>query len=305
MTVDTMNSVVVASDSLDMMSVALTKAVTIEHYTGADIHVAQAVYDHVADESTETIPAQDKVQLVEALKAMERKGLEDLIADQKPHVASLSTQVLWDKNKSKAILRLVGEQKADLLIKPVSHHNRVTDFLHAPLDWALMRQADCPVLISKQPWPEQKVVLACIDACNEAHETLNKRVLLSARRLADIVAGQLHIVTVFPDLGQRVDGYQVATDFDGMKADMKERREKHIAGLIEEHHLNATAHVLAGNPAAVICHLASTLAAAVTVVGTAARSGLAKVFVGNTAEDLFGQLTGDVLSVRDIDDDGR
>ena len=44
---------------------------------------------------------------------------------------------------------------------------------------------------------------------------------------------------------------------------------------------------------------ARELAATVTVMGTAARSGLGKLMLGNTAEDTLTRLEGDVLTVRD------
>ena len=298
---ETISKIVVASDSLHGMDTALEKAHVMEHYSGADVCVAEAVYDHVADEATETIDPEEKVQLVEALKARERKGLKDLAEPYRERIASLESRVLWDKNKVQAILALMDETGADLLIKPVSHHLLLTDYLHAPSDWSLMRHSDAPVLVSKKPWPVDRCVLACIDAGNQAHEHLNQRVLRTARLLSAVIGGQLHVVSVYSDLGQRVDGYQVAIDFEGLKAEMKERRENEIARWNAELELDATPHVLSGDPAKVIAALASDLDATVTVVGTAARGGLAKFFIGNTSEDLIRQLECDVLSVRDTD----
>ena len=309
--VNTIDTIVVADDHLtepglhpqeaQPMAVALEKAAVLEHYSGATVVAGVAAYDHVADESTEVIADVEKVQLVEALKAKERKGLSDLAARYQGRIAALETRLLWCKHPAQAILGLAGECDADLLIKPVSKHRLVTDYLHAPLDWAVMRQAGCPVLISKRPWPEEKVVLACVDAGNSAHDQLNERILKEAHRLSTVLAAPLHVVAVYSDLGQTVNNYQVAIDFEGLKADMKQRREQAIETFDSRLGLNATAHVLEGSPAKVIGVLAQELSATVAVVGTAARGGLAKFFVGNTAEDLIRHLPCDVVSVRDAD----
>lgn len=53
--VQQINNILIANDSLDGMHTALEKAATIEHYSGADIHVAEVIYDAIAEESEEHI----------------------------------------------------------------------------------------------------------------------------------------------------------------------------------------------------------------------------------------------------------
>jgi nucleotide-binding universal stress UspA family protein len=49
----------------------------------------------------------------------------------------------------------------------------------------------------------------------------------------------------------------------------------------------------------VIPELANDLGATLTVLGTAARTGLSKLLIGNTAEDMIGRIRGDVVTVRE------
>ena len=67
--------VIVANDSLEGMDSALAKAAMIEHYTGAEVRAMTVIYDAVAEEPEEILPEEQRVQLVEALKAAERPGL--------------------------------------------------------------------------------------------------------------------------------------------------------------------------------------------------------------------------------------
>ena len=141
--------VMLANDRLQGLDVALEKAAMIEHYSGAAIDVVEVLYDTIAEEPAKILPAADKANLIEGLKAAERHGLENLAAPYAEKVAELETRVLWDKNASEAILKELDG--VDLLIKPISRHQALFDRLPAPLDWALARSAPCPVLISKQP----------------------------------------------------------------------------------------------------------------------------------------------------------
>jgi universal stress protein E len=58
------------------------------------------------------------------------------------------------------------------------------------------------------------------------------------------------------------------------------------------------AHLVEGNPAREIPRTARQLGAAIVVMGALSRSGLQRVFIGNTAERVLGSLNCDVLVVK-------
>ena len=58
------------------------------------------------------------------------------------------------------------------------------------------------------------------------------------------------------------------------------------------------AHLVDGNPARVIPRLAKKLNAGIVVMGALSRSGLGRVFIGNTAERILGALPCDVLVIK-------
>lgn len=293
--------VMVANDRLDGMESALAKAALIEHYTGAEVRAVTVVHDSVADEPAEVMPDEQRIQLIEALKAAERQGLRRIADRYRGKVADLDIQVLWNRDARAAILDAAARAGVELLIKPVSEHHPLGDYLHTPLDWALMRDASCSVLISRRAdWNAPSCVLAAVDVTDVKHLALTRAVLTSAATLARVTGVPLHVATAYPSLGQSVGDLQVAMDYAGIKADMRAARQKATAHWITSLELEVgETHLLEGKPAVVIPDLANRLDATVTVLGTAARTGLRKLLIGNTAEDIIGRLRGDLLVVRE------
>jgi nucleotide-binding universal stress UspA family protein len=58
------------------------------------------------------------------------------------------------------------------------------------------------------------------------------------------------------------------------------------------------AHLVEGNPSREIPRVAGKLGAAIVVMGALSRSGLERLFIGNTAERVLGALNCDVLVVK-------
>ena len=293
-----LDKIFIANDSLLGIDIALGKAAVIEHFSGAVIEVAEVIYDTVAEEPPEVLPRDQQAMLIEGLKAAERNALERLVAPYRDRVASVQQRVIWNKQAATGIVGALDG--VDLLIKPVSQHKHVVDRLHAPLDWALMRQAPCPVLVSKRDWVATSVLVAAVDVADSEHAALNREILVIANQLAQILGAGLHVVSAYSSLGQQTGELQVAMDFEGIKADMRAAREAAATRLIEELDLRvAELHLVEGRPGAVIANLANRLGATITVLGTAARRGLSQLLMGNTAEHIISALEGDVLTVRE------
>lgn len=294
-----LDRLLIANDSLTGMDIALGKAAIIEHYTGAELMLAVAIYDTIAEEPPEVLPPQQQAVLIEGLKAAERNGLEQLVAPYRNKVATIDHQVLWNKNATTGIIEHLAD--FDLLIKPVSQHTQLVDRLNAPLDWSLMRSAECPVLISKQDWTDTSVLVAAVDAADTDHRALNQQILIVANDLANVLGARLHVVCAYPSLGQKRGELQVAMDYEGIKSDMRDSRDHLIHDLVAELDVDvAEIHLLEGKPGAVIPAMANELGAAVTVLGTAARRGLSQLIIGNTAERIIEALNGDVVTVREL-----
>ncbi|MEZ5560923.1 MAG: universal stress protein [Pseudomonadales bacterium] len=295
------NSIVIGHDRLDGIDRALEKAAVIEHYSGASIVAAEVIYDSIGDEPPEVLPRDQQARLIEAFKAAERAGLANAAEPYRERVANLELKVVWNRRADEGILHLVDEHHADLLIKPISEHHRIADYLHAPLDWTLTRTSPCAVLVSKgSSWQNPRAVLAAVDVADETHQALCREILSTAATLAAVLGTRLHVVCAYPSLGQSVNELQVAMDFEGIKADMRANRDDAVRRLLAELAIDdAEIHLLEGKPADVIPALASELGVTLTVLGTAARKGLKKLLIGNTAEDIISRIDGDIVTVRE------
>jgi len=293
---DSPKRTLVINDKLVGIEAALGKAALIEHYTGCEVEVAEVIWDFIEDEP---IPDVQKANLIEAFVAADRHSLKALLKPYEDRIAWSEARVLWNKRADEEILQEINRQRIDLVIKPSGSHS-LSDYLYAPLDWRLIREATCPVLISKaSSWQTGGAVLAAVDIADASHTELSNEVLRAAGLMAQLLNADLHVACVYSDLGQSVSALQVAMDYEGIKQDMRATREQRLSDALARLGLeNVQMHVLEGKPAQVIAALEQELTPTLTVMGTAARKGLGKLLLGNTAEDALSRLRGDVLTVR-------
>jgi nucleotide-binding universal stress UspA family protein len=109
----------------------------------------------------------------------------------------------------------------------------------------------------------------------------------------------LRQLSQLPALAPYVRIYEVAPDYASTQADVRATRRETLTALLQSVGVEATAiHVVEGRAADVICGLAAELSAGLTVVGTAARTGLKKLLIGNTAESIISDLSTDLLTIR-------
>ncbi len=292
-----LKKLLVVNDTLTGMPEALSKAALIEHYTGAEVEIAEVIWDTIEEEP---LNEPDKANLIEAFTAAERHGLNRLLEPYSDRIAWSEARVLWNKRTDDAIVEEIKSQDVSLVIKPGARYGLI-DHLHAPLDWRIIREAPCPVLISQSDaWATGGAVLAAVDIADTAHQELNDKILQVAQTIAQTLAADLHVCCVYSDLGQSVNALQVAMDYEGIKEDMRLARETALAETLARLEMqdSTITHIEEGKPATVIAHRAEALGATVTVMGTAARSGIGKLVLGNTAEDTLTHLQGDVLTVR-------
>jgi universal stress protein E len=300
MTIPPLRRIMIASDSEQGMAEALHKAGTLAAGDAeAQLRVLRASYDRIAEEPAEILPADEREALIGSIMRTEQEALAALTEPLQSRVRNVTAELLWRKDAAPAIAEAATAWHAQLLVKPVSHHG-LGDFLHTPLDWALMRQAPCPVLVSRGAWGDPAgCVLAAVDIGDREHEALCGEILRRACQLGGILGVDVHVASAYPNLGQSVNELQIATDFQGIKASMRDSRQRALNAMLESLELRVTeTHLLEGKAVHVIPALARRLGASLTVLGTAARRGVSKLIIGNTAEDLISRMECDLLTVR-------
>jgi universal stress protein E len=295
-----LKKILVASDSRDELLQAVEKAAMVEHYTGASITVLLVIYDPVTEILAERFHPDVAQRMVADLVRNERQTLEAALAPCRKHVADLVAEVVFARDTANSICAAARADSADLILKPIARSAHLADFLHTPLDWQLMREAPCPVLFTRSSkWQKPIRVLAALDVMDVGHADLNKTILRSAALTAAILGGELHVATAYPTLAPYVSQYQVAQDFSSIKVQLRDMRRDALTRLLHDLQIDAAAtYVEEGRPRDVIRALAADLSVGLTVVGTAGRSGIKKLLIGNTAEQIIGNLPTDLLTVR-------
>jgi universal stress protein E len=289
MSKQTIKELLVASDSTDSLRGAVEKVALIEHYSGAAVTALLVCHDPIVDELPARFGREAAQGLIDEMVRNETYSLQENLAGLRTRVAELRVDVAFAREPAAVIADRARIMPADLIVKPLGRSHRIADFLHAP----------CPVLFTRPPnWEPPRRVLAAVDLVDSAHEEVNVAIVRNAVTFASMLGAELHIATAFPALAPYVTQYQISYDRASLRVEMHDARHNALVKLLSHCAVEATPHVIEGRARDVVASLAAELHASVTVLGTAGRSGLKKLLIGNTAEAIVGDLSTDLLTVR-------
>lgn len=212
------------------------------------------------------------------------------------------------------IVRQVLRAGHDLVIKPADNPHFI-DRLFGSEDMHLLRKCPCPVWLSKPgETPKYSCVVAAVDfdleTQNATADRLNERILelSSAFAVADFAA--LHFVHVWDapfEMTVRSWGHDLSAA-DGYVERERVRHQQALDGLRERlkarlgaetfGYLSPRFHLHRGTPSQALPELARQLQADLVVMGTLARTGIAGLLIGNTAETILEQLRCSVLAIK-------
>lgn len=290
--------IVVALHDRQAMGDAIDKAAQLEHYSGAAVTVVETCWDAVSEEPPYHFPQEEIDTIASRMKESELNTLSATIAHYRERIADLRSEILWSKHHDLAVARYAVEHDADLIIVP--HHTQgVLGRLRLPEELKLAAQARTPLLLtSGKPWSKEVNVLAAMDVADDRHSDLNRALDAFARLLAQTLGGKLHLITVNPASRSTV------TPTAGLEQFLA-AGEKHRETLLEQFAADhpgayASLSVRTGSVTEVLDDAARTHEIGVVILGTAARTGLRRLLVGNTAETVLGQLADrDIIMVPD------
>jgi nucleotide-binding universal stress UspA family protein len=213
------------------------------------------------------------------------------------------------------IIRAVLRNGHDLLIKSAENPHFI-ERLFGGDDMHLLRKCPCPVWLTK---PEEKsnygCILAAVDFEPEKLDTvewsLNQQILELSSSLAVSDFATLHLVHVWDALGEMtIRTWSDNPDAAGLSY-VEGERSRHQMGLdhlreqLREQigtdaydYLCPRFHLYRGVASTVVPEIAKQLNADLVVMGTVARTGIAGLFIGNTAEAILEQLQCSVLAIK-------
>jgi universal stress protein E len=240
----------------------------------------------------------------EALE-LRRKRLEKIAARAHKRGVKTTCSVEWDFPPHEAIVRHARHSHVDLIIAECHQGRRLKPWLMHLTDWELLRISPLPVLLLKnaRPW-RQPTILAAIDP-SHAHDKparLDTTIVAEGARLARELHGSFELMhAMFPvgfgaALGDpAIDAVTLAAAYEQQK---KHSRAKFEAFADKARIPRASRQIVDSDPVFAIPHLAKKIGADLVVMGAVSRSGLKRVFIGNTAERVLADLPCDVLVVK-------
>ncbi|MCP2021755.1 universal stress protein [Pseudomonas laurylsulfatiphila] len=267
-------SILVVIDPEHSESLALKRAKLIAGVTQAQLHLL------VCD------PKHDHSSLLSVLKAaLTEDGF------------SVTTEQAWNQSLHQTIVEVQQAEGCGLVVKQHFPDSALKKALLTPEDWKLLRQCPSPVLLVKTAgsWKD-KVILAAIDVGNTdlEHRHLHNTIINHGYEIATLAKAHLHVISAHPSpmLSSADPTFQLS---ETIQARYREQCKSFQAEFdIDDDHL----HIEEGPADVLIPFMVHKLQAAVTVIGTVARSGLSGALIGNTAEVVLDSVESDVLVLK-------
>ena len=293
---------VAIADPSMQSSPAVRRAGALAHRTGASLELLYAIPSsisagagHAQAENFTRVHAAASSRLLE--RAANRLRREELI---------VTTKVQSGYPGHEAILREVRLTKPDLVVIAARKHTALARLLLTQTDFELIRHCPVPLLIVKgrAAWRSPRI-LAALDPfhANDKPSALDGQILAAARELAEATRGSLHAAHVYRPLMHYVSVVPMAATALVATPEEEESYRKAVqrtfrAAMDRLGVPKNRAHLICGDPATEIADLARSLKAGLVVMGAVSRSGLKRLFIGNTAELALDAIRCDVLVVK-------
>jgi universal stress protein E len=210
----------------------------------------------------------------------------------------------WDFPAYEAILRQAHRRHIDLIVaEQHAGRHRAAGLLHLT-DWELLRLSPTPVLLVKTPGTyRHPVVLAAVDPGHAYAKPakLDQQILRTSGTIARALRGALHVVHAYSPLPFEIQPTLAVGQetIDKLNADAEVAARRRFDRVLRSSHIaEPRRHLVRGAAGAAIEKSAAELHSSIVVMGAISRSGLSRIFIGNTAERVLDHLNCDILIVR-------
>jgi len=282
---------------------SVAKATQIARVTGAQIELFHCV--DAALTVQDLASYQNGLDEFEGLQRRSwEEGLERLATKVRSHGVHVSCSAPVDHPVHEGILRQARRFHADLIVTDAHQGSNFAPALLEEVDWELVRLSAAPLLIVKQPRPYHRpLVLAALDP-SQTHSkptTLDDRIVSLSEVFSKALQGNLHAVHAYPVPTAYAQAAAAVTS--GVAAELQAidagRAQAALDALLAGSSVPAECrHVQPGSPADAVIATATQLKASLLVMGSVGRSGLGRLFIGNTAEKILSRLPCDLLLLK-------
>ncbi len=282
---------------------ALTKAGQIARALDAEVCLFHGMCEPIYLDGV-SLNGQSLAQLAAKVSAACRQDLDRLAKPLRSRGLEVTTAAEWDNPAHEAIIRAAGHFEADLIVAEAHQTAHRAPWLLQFTDWELLRNSTVPVLLVKSAKPYRRPkVLAGVDPshANAKPADLDDEILRYGSALADALRGALHVVHACDAMLVGMSANELAAPKGIAKAQAAAiaRARAALEPKLKPIRLARTRrHIADGSPVDVIQNVVREIDAQIVVMGAVSRSGLKRLFIGNTAERMLDRTTCDILIVK-------
>lgn len=279
---------------------AVAKATQLARAFGAHLELFHAIDTSVyVDMLGASEHGPEQLQDEERAEVLER--LERIAARVRRHGVKVTTAAEWDYPVYESIVRRANRLKADLIVAERHAGRHILPGLLGLTDWELLRLSTVPVLLVKRSRPYHRpTVLAAVDPTHAFAKParLDEEILDIGSAVTGALHGKLHAVHAYVPTPTGAALASAHAALRNRQAAAKRARMAFERALRSAGIPAARRHLIGRHPIDAVQEAARESRSDIVVMGAISRSGLKRVFIGNTAEQLLDRLTCDLLIVK-------
>ncbi len=243
-------------------------------------------------------------QLERDIRARTLKRLETIAARLRTDRLKISVAAEWDFPGYEAIVRRASKIKADLIVASIHPGRHIAAGLLHLTDWELLRLSQVPVLLMKTTGRYKRpVVLAAVDPGHTFAKPaqLDTQILRAGSAITNALHGTLHALHAYAPIPLNAQSSDVlnADTVERLSTEAAAQAQRGFDRILQRTRIAPTRrHLVVRYPIDAIQQTAREIHSSIVVMGAISRSGLKRLFVGNTAERVLDQLECDVLIVK-------
>ena len=238
------------------------------------------------------------------IAARARRRLEQFARDESLRGLRVACTTTWDYPPHEAIIRRARSSRADLVIALTRPHRPGARLVLRNTDWELIRYCPVPLLLVKSSRPYRRpAILAAVDPFHARPADLDVRLLAAGGDFARLLHGRLHVFHSYMPLISVATMPTGAAPLLAFPPEVEELHGRQVSRAIDKLAESAAVprarrHIHMGDVSGELGAAVSDTHAGMVVMGAVSRSGLARLFIGNTAERVLDKLDCDVLVVK-------
>ena len=245
---------------------------------------------------------QDHQHVHDLLIKEKAEALEQLAAPLRESGLEVSTKVLEGKS-SVEIIREVNRNEHDLVMRVAKGADSRSDSFFGNTGSRLLRQCPCSVwLVSKNTTADFQHVLACVDTASddEMDQELNKRVFQLAASIREYHDGKFSLIHAWSIWNEQMLkgrlGQESFEELEEKTLNVVTQRLNSFVDAQGEHPVSC--NIVKGQTEAAITEFTKSQDVDLVIMGTVARSGIAGMVTGNSAEEILSNIRCSVLALK-------